>query len=61
MHVENNVYYASHVHEYAVLTVVFEVKPLFVNGYKTPLEVMPDILQFFASKFSRTASNIIKK
>ena len=30
MHVENNVYYASHVHEYAVLTVVFEVKPLFL-------------------------------
>ena len=29
MHVENNVYYASHVHEHAVLTVVFEVKPFF--------------------------------
>ena len=30
MHVENNVYYASHFHEYAVLTVVFEVKLLFL-------------------------------
>ena len=61
MHVENNVYYASHVHEYAVLTVVFQVKPLLFNGYKTPLEVIPDILQLYASNFSRTESNIIKK
>ena len=30
VHVENNVYYASYVHEYAVLTFVFEVKPLFL-------------------------------
>ena len=29
MHVETNVNYACHVHEYAVLTVVFEVNPLF--------------------------------
>ena len=33
MHVENNVYYASHVHEYAVLTVVFEVNPEHTQYY----------------------------
>ena len=59
MHVENNVNYASNVHEKAVLTVFLSLNH-FLNGYKTPLEVIPDTLQLYASNFCRTESHIIK-